>query len=247
MTEYDTYEIASRFTRWKNGSIFSQYLETPALFKILGDLNGKFIVDYGCGTGIFTKKFAKTAYKVIGVDYSNEMIELAKKENNLPNIEYYVKDCTKNLNLDIYDMAVSVYLLNHSKNKEFLKQFLTSMYNSLKAGGICCGLTHNVVKPEKFHLYRKYNVSVKAADESFLSSNEIDIEFLDHITGEPLIKVTNYYIDPKIIEDTFVEVGFINFKWIPVTLDDKFYEYNEYLNDFINNPGGILYHAEKPL
>lgn len=38
------------------------------------------IIDWGCGTGEFTKEFAKLGFDVIGVDPSDEMIQVAKRK-----------------------------------------------------------------------------------------------------------------------------------------------------------------------
>jgi len=48
------------------------------------------IIDFGCGPGLYTSRFAKTGAKVTGVDFSRNSLEYAKKEaarNNL-NINY---------------------------------------------------------------------------------------------------------------------------------------------------------------
>lgn len=67
---------------------FEQYM-TPAFIAsdILwrayynGDIEGKFVIDLGCGTGIFSIGCALlNARKVIGIDIDEKMIEIAKRE-----------------------------------------------------------------------------------------------------------------------------------------------------------------------
>ena len=63
--------------------------EIPALFSLLPDLTGKTILDLGCGFGEHCKEFVnKGAAKVVGIDISTKMLEIAKKENSDPKITY---------------------------------------------------------------------------------------------------------------------------------------------------------------
>lgn len=247
MDHYSTFEIAKKFAKWKNESLYVQIVEKPSMFKLLGELKGKNVIEFGCGTGNYTKNLAEKAEKVVGVDISSCMIQLADEISKLPNITYYVRDCTQNLNLGTFDLAVSVFLLCHASTKEILKKFLSSMYHSLKSGGICCGITHNVyLKSNEFHHLSKYNISMKAVDEDFKTSNEIIVEFLDSKTSETMITVSDYHYESEVVENTFKEVGFINFKWLKYTLNQEFNEYKEFLTDYLNYSDGILYYAEKP-
>ena len=63
--------------------------EIPALRSLLPDLEGKRILDLGCGFGEHCVEFvAKGAEKVVGIDISEKMLEVAKKENSDPGITY---------------------------------------------------------------------------------------------------------------------------------------------------------------
>ncbi len=46
------------------------------------------LLDLCCGNGIITKELSKICGTIIGVDYSESLIEIAKKYNNLENITY---------------------------------------------------------------------------------------------------------------------------------------------------------------
>ena len=45
-------------------------------------------VDVGCGSGESTEILESHFQRVLGLDYSQSMIENAKKHNQLPNVEY---------------------------------------------------------------------------------------------------------------------------------------------------------------
>lgn len=78
-------------------------------------LNSKdFVVDLCCGNGLLTKQLAPLVKEVVGVDFTANLIDTAKRYNNYHNIEY--------LNLDILS-------LDH-KYFSGLKKFL--MYEALQ-------------------------------------------------------------------------------------------------------------------
>lgn len=68
------------------GWFFNEFLEMPATLKLLGDLRGKKVLDFGCGTGIYAGRMTKAGAKVKGFDISGGMLEIARKEN--PGVEF---------------------------------------------------------------------------------------------------------------------------------------------------------------
>ncbi len=57
------------------------------LNKTFQDYNASTILDVACGTGAYSRAFAKNGYKVIGVDFEEKMIEVAKRKAALENIK----------------------------------------------------------------------------------------------------------------------------------------------------------------
>ena len=56
--------------------------EKPALFSLAPDLTGKAVLDLGCGYGENCAEFMRLgASRVVGIDISEKMLEVAKKEN----------------------------------------------------------------------------------------------------------------------------------------------------------------------
>ena len=63
--------------------------EIPALFSLLPDLKGKTVLDLGCGFGVHCKKFVELgAEKVVGIDISKKMLEVANAQNSDSKIQY---------------------------------------------------------------------------------------------------------------------------------------------------------------
>lgn len=73
----------------KKKSNANDLFETPVLFSLLSDLQGKTILDLGCGVGGHCFEFVNGgAKKVVGIDISKKMLEVAEKENHHSKITY---------------------------------------------------------------------------------------------------------------------------------------------------------------
>ncbi len=55
-------------------------LTIPSFFEFMGDLSGKTVLDAGCGEGHNTRLLARSGARMTGVDISERMIELARRE-----------------------------------------------------------------------------------------------------------------------------------------------------------------------
>lgn len=69
-------------------------MNDPAFLKLIGNVKGKRVLDLACGEGHNTRSLAKKGAKVVGVDFSRKLIELAKQMERKERlgIDYYVSD-----------------------------------------------------------------------------------------------------------------------------------------------------------
>lgn len=85
----------------KEDKTYQKTLILPNILRLLRVRRGETILDLGCGQGFFSREFAKLGAKVIGVDVSRELIDIAKKHRNneamkqsnndiSPTIDYHV-------------------------------------------------------------------------------------------------------------------------------------------------------------
>ena len=102
------------------------------LFELLAP--GAKVLDAGCGAGIpITQKLAER-YNVVGVDFSEAQIKLAKK--NVSNAQFTCVDMTRlNFERESFDGICSYYAIIHIPRKEH-ERLLTSFYRMLKPGGV---------------------------------------------------------------------------------------------------------------
>jgi len=69
-------------------------MNSPAAFRMIGNVRNKRVLDLACGEGLNTRILAKKGATVVGVDLSKEMIRLARQNEKKERlgIKYYVSD-----------------------------------------------------------------------------------------------------------------------------------------------------------
>jgi 2-polyprenyl-3-methyl-5-hydroxy-6-metoxy-1,4-benzoquinol methylase len=94
-----------------NGDSNRRLNSDPILWKFAGDVHGLKVLDAGCGTGYLTKQLSNKGAIVTGIDISDTMVEIAKKNN--PESIFYVDSCTtlETLNAADFDLIISNYVL----------------------------------------------------------------------------------------------------------------------------------------
>jgi ubiquinone/menaquinone biosynthesis C-methylase UbiE len=121
------------------------YNSDPVLWELLGDVNGKTVLDAGCGNGYLSIKMAKAGAKVTGIDVSENMIlfskEKARKENEKSELEidFYCDSCSelKTQKDDYFDVVVSNYVLMDVSD---VANAISSFYRVLKKKGECINI-----------------------------------------------------------------------------------------------------------
>jgi ubiquinone/menaquinone biosynthesis C-methylase UbiE len=117
--------------------------------KEIGNLKGKIVLEAGCGDGFFIPNLLKKKpKKVIGIDISKYLVEIAKREIISENVEFYQMDLTKKLNFrnNFFDVIVSYNVLQEIKD---ISTPLREMKRVLKKGGkLIISITHPL-----YHLF----------------------------------------------------------------------------------------------
>jgi ubiquinone/menaquinone biosynthesis C-methylase UbiE len=94
---------------------FREEMNNPAAFKMIGNVKGKQVLDLSCGEGYNTRILARIGAKVVGVDFSEKMIGLARKtekEEKL-GISYCVSDAAdlKDFESERFDVVTCLMAL----------------------------------------------------------------------------------------------------------------------------------------
>ena len=106
-------------------------LEQPAMAEMLPDLTGKTVLDLGCGYGQNCLDFAhRGACKVVGLDISERMLEVAQNEAAHENIEYIRMNMTEIGKLDMkFDLVYSSLALHYIEDFGALMRDICNLLN----------------------------------------------------------------------------------------------------------------------
>lgn len=116
---------------------FAAYTEVmEEVNRQLIELSGSEILDMGIGTGKNTSKLYKKGYSITGVDFSSEMLKLAKeKMPDIKTIKHDFKDeLPKEITSNKYDSILFTYSIHHLNDDE-KSCLLNNLYPLLKKEG----------------------------------------------------------------------------------------------------------------
>lgn len=112
----DTYnQIAEKYDK-KFGN---DYSDTPFIDKFLNLLNGKNVLDIGCGVGSLTNYMHRKGFYLTGIDLADKMLKITKQKYKDIN---FIRMDMKNITLNQkYDGISILYSLFHLSKKEVMK------------------------------------------------------------------------------------------------------------------------------
>jgi len=117
----------------ETGDLAHSKVINPIVSKFLGDLKGKVVLDAGCGNGYWSRKMAKKAKRVAGVDFTEELLEVARSKSSASNLEFITGDLRE---LDLPDNEFDVVLCNMAlMDVDGLEKAVSEMARVLKTGG----------------------------------------------------------------------------------------------------------------
>ena len=116
---------------------YNEIVEVPAMLGLIGDVKGKTVLDTGCGPGFYSILLAKRHAKVTGIDISEEMIRLAKKNAQLASADckFFVGDMQDLFMLEsnMFDLVTSSIVVGYVDD---LRKAFSEVHRVLKAQGV---------------------------------------------------------------------------------------------------------------
>lgn len=218
--------------------------EIPALLSLLPELDGKRILDLGCGFGEHCKLFIESGAKwVTGIDISERMLEVARKENSNPLIEYinmpmedideFVKGKRR------YDLVVSSLAFHYVED---FTGVVRNIYELLEKGGEFV-----------FSQEHPLNTSHQGGDRWTRDENGQKLYLNLANYGVESERESTWFVDNvkkyhrtfSTIINTLVDVGFMVEKIIePFPTKELLEEYPQY-KDLFHKPDFMLIKAKK--
>lgn len=166
----------------------------------------KTLLDLGCGTGNYSFELEKLGYEVVGVDFSEEMINLANRKKEVisdSQVEFLVGDIrTQKLNKK-FDVVVALFhVMSYQIRNDDLKAGIDTAVFHLNSGGV--------------FLFDFWYGSGVLTDKPYIRHRILENEALKiHRIAEPIINYIGNYVD-------------VNYKILVLNKAQKdFYEVNE--------------------
>lgn len=111
----------------------NQYLASP-IISLLRAFEAKSILDLGCGNGALSGRIGAYGFNVVGCDFSESGINLAKK--GFPNIHFFQQDVATGLpreHFGKYDAVISAEVIEHLL---LPRKLLANAFAALRPGGL---------------------------------------------------------------------------------------------------------------
>lgn len=115
---------------------FRRFIETPNVFAALGGLDGRDVLDFGCGSGTYSRWLkARGARRVVGYDVSEGMLDHARRREQKERLGIeYASALDAGLEGG-FDLVLAVYVLPYATSREELDAMCASMARALRPGG----------------------------------------------------------------------------------------------------------------
>jgi 2-polyprenyl-6-hydroxyphenyl methylase/3-demethylubiquinone-9 3-methyltransferase len=183
------------------------------------NLNGKDILDIGCGGGLLSEELSKNGANVTGIDSSKKSISIATqhaKEKNLA-IEYKNKSIFDLEETKSFDYIVCFEMIEHISNPDMLINkinkitksqsmiFLSTINRNLKSFILAKIMAEYILNyvPKGTHQYEKFITPYELT--SLLEGHNFKVENIDGLSFNPLEEsfsissdtYINYFINAK--------------------------------------------------
>ena len=162
------------------------------------------LLEIGCGSGALLKYFSKSM-RVFGVDYSRELLNIAKKA--IPSGSFYFNEANKiNFKNNFFDTVIMYSCIQYFPDKRYFNKVIQKIERCLKKNGnLYIGEIVDKDKLTKFEQYRikqmsyslykkKYTGKINSKLKHFaisrkeivsiLSKNFLDIEIINSVKEE---------------------------------------------------------------
>ena len=221
---------------YPHDAFYIKYVDEYTFFHLLGDITDMSILDIGCGRGEHSRLFKeKGAARVVGVDYSAEMLKFAQiAESRSPlGIEYRQIDMFVPQKIADFDLVVAFSVLSLAPTREKLLNACQTIIMNLKPGGrfITVGLNPEQ-DPETYPLSEKYGFKIWSSapvEEGAVIRSSIPVD-------EQEIFFEDYYFTQATYEWALQTAGFQEIRWHdPVVSPEGLEIFGQaFWQDFIN-------------
>lgn len=211
LENYNDSEFAKKYSELVEANSINALYERPATLSLVDIKKGMKVLEAGCGTGIYTEWLAEKGAEVTAIDFSDEMLKIAKaKGTNAKFIKANLNHPLDYLNDNEFDLVLSSLVIHYIKDL----QFLFSEFNRvLKINGSLVFSTHHPFQDYRLHPESNYYETELIEDK--WSRFNINMKLFRRPLSEifRILKVTDFKIDellepgpPEEIKESFPDL-----------------------------------------
>lgn len=220
---------------------YNNLIEQPAMRLLLPDLNGKSVLDMGCGFGYNCADFLKRgAAHVVGIDISEKMLDVARAENSDESIQYLQLEIERVNELDLkFDFIYSSLALHYIADFEELVRKIHDILND--DGILLFSQEHPMVTAPldgPTWIKNEQGVKVSAPVSNYLEDGKRTVNWI--IDG-----ITKYHRSFSSIINAFTENGFSVLKVVEPTPTEEVIKAAPHMYDEVHRPTSIIIKAQK--
>lgn len=194
---------------------YRKELELPTLEKLIGDLSGLNILDFGCGPGAISRWLNNRGAKsIVGYDISEGMLNYARRREEKEKLGInYISNVDEKYN-EHFDIALAIYVMPYAVYHEDLLEMCQAIARMLKPGGRLLTLP---IHPD-FHSDPEYyhSFGLRLIEEQPRADGS---QVRLHICKPPYdVNIQANYWSRKTLENTLYQAGFQTVSWKPLTV-----------------------------
>lgn len=228
--KFDKYDARGNF-HWKQAMskdirVFNAYHQARYewILKTLGSVEGKKVLDMGCGDGLLTYFLARAGADVTGVDndeqgimYARESIALMDKNKNLKYTFVNASVYELPLQSDSFDVVVSCEVIEHVPEPV---RMVAEAHRVLKKGGMLVVTTpHRLTEFPKDinHVHEYFPTELQKILEEYLGN--VSIKQTHHMLWRSLYGYSSRLFGNRPIGKWFLNTLVLVFGWNPFMID----------------------------
>ena len=177
---YDNDRFYEYFKNQRMNDInFNDVVETPIINQMLPPLEGKRVLDIGCGMGQHAKQYANSgALSVLGIDISEKMLGYAKENNSADNIIYrqMAFEDLDQLN-ERFDVITSSLAFDYVED---FSKLMKTIFDLLDENGVCVFSMSHPISTAYDGVYDRYTRTAEG-ERLYANLHNYGIEGVRHI------------------------------------------------------------------
>lgn len=221
---------------------YNNLIEHPAMNSLVPDLKNKSVLDMGCGPGYNCVDFInRGAAKVVGIDISQKILDVAKAEKSHPHIQYLHLGVEKIDEIEskfdfIYCSLVMEYIDN-------FRDLLNKVHNPLNGGGIFLFSQEHPMGTAPLYgskwIKDEQGIKISATISDYAKNGRRTDNWKN-------IGIPKYHRSFSFIINSLIESGFVILKIVEPSPTKQTLEIAPHLYDEIHRPASIVIKAQKP-